>query len=486
MKALPLVPMLMLLVPVFGAQQPTPSWSIAKPIVDKWDKEYREAERSVAARDKIVGEIHQLLLDHPADVWAYEAAALGLNHLNKNGDAVAVIRDYLHRFPDDDTLTERVWFFFSNWGSVEDMSAVPAPWRQNVRYWQSLLRVYVRAQATPDLLEQVGAEVLTRIPPNRDFGGNERIRIAEIWIEHGVSARAAERIAREAVSISEIGDRASVIPTNSQPATVLKRLMVVNVNRSTLGWALYQQGRYSEALAELQRAVAICEKEAIVSRYIYFRLGQTLEKLNRRDRALEAYFNGIAWEDREEATLAAISSLYLRMHGSIDGLETLKRTRVNDLLSARAAAEEDLVRTVDEDLGRFEPVDDHGRPFDVIQYRGKIVIVEFWAIWCGVCRLTMRQTDELQRKLADQVVVIAWSSDAEQEHAQAVQFIKQMRYSFITVFGAENRRSLHIPFLPARLIIDRTGRVRVMEFGYTAVSAAKFEQKLKAILANPR
>ncbi|MCA1601790.1 MAG: hypothetical protein LC776_09170, partial [Acidobacteria bacterium] len=236
MKRLALVLLLMAMVPVVWAQQPTRTWSIAKPIVEKWDNEYRDAGQTVVARDKIVGKIHQLLLDHPRDIWAYEAAALGFNHLDLNSDAVVVIRDYLHRFPEDDSLIERVWFFFTNWGSVEDMMSLPPRWRQNVRYWQSLLSVYVRTKATPDLLEQVGTEVLARVPPERDSGGNERIGIAEIWLKHGVNPRAAERVAREAVAIAEVGDRPLVTATSAEQAAILKRLLIVNVNRSTLGW----------------------------------------------------------------------------------------------------------------------------------------------------------------------------------------------------------------------------------------------------------
>src|SRR5688572_32426988 len=55
--------------------------------------------------------------------------------------------------------------------------------------------------------------------------------------------------------------------------------------------------------------------------------------------------------------------------------------------------------SIDEDLGRFEPLDLRGRPFDVRQYLGKVVIVEFWATWCGICRVTMQQTRSEERRV---------------------------------------------------------------------------------------
>jgi len=458
----------------------------SKPVVEKWDYEYQTAGRTVASRTKIVGQIRQLLQEHQTDIWAYEAAALGLNHFNLNDDAVIVIREYLRRFPEDDTLIERVWFFFMNWGTVDDINSLPKRWRQDVKYWQSLLRVYVRMKVAPDLLEQVGTEVLKRTPPERDPGGNERIRISEIWLKHGVNPRAAETVAREAIDIAEVGDSPSVVPTSVEQATILKRLLVVNVNRSTLGWALYHEGQFAAALTELQRATAISEKENIVSSGVYYRLGKTLEKLDRRNEALEAYFKALALEDDEKQANTAIAELYRRMHGSTAGLDALRQSRVNDLLFARADTAQDLVRTVDEELGRFEPVDDQRRPFDIRQYKGKVVIVEFWATWCGICRVTMKQTSELQRMFARDVLVVAWSDDPEETRAEAAQFLRKMKYPFKLVFGDAHNRSLQIPFLPARLLVDRNGRLRVMEFGYTRASAALFAQKLRAIVSEKR
>ena len=156
----------------------------------------------------------------------------------------------------------------------------------------------------------------------------------------------------------------------------------------------------------------------------------------------------------------------------------------NDLLNARAVPDK-LVRIVNEEPGRFRPTDRQGRPFDLQHHLGKVVTVEFWATWCGICRATMKQTDSLQRRSRDDLVVVAWSDDPEETQPEAVQLLETMHYDFILVFGEKSQRSLDIPFLPARLIIDRSGHLRVMEFGYTPASARQFELQLRAILAEP-
>ena len=88
-----------------------------------------------------------------------------------------------------------------------------------------IFRTHVREKAAPKLLEFIGTEVLERIPQTRDSGGAERIRIAETWLAHGVNPRAAERVAREAVDIAEVGDRPSLMPTTTERDAVLNRLM---------------------------------------------------------------------------------------------------------------------------------------------------------------------------------------------------------------------------------------------------------------------
>jgi hypothetical protein len=281
------------------------TWEIAKPHVDGWVAEYAKQGRTTPARDAIAVRIRALLDEHRPDIWAYEAAALGFNNLEMNGEAVGVVRQYLARFPGDVTLRNRVVFFFGNWGTAADLDALPEGFRGDASYWHALFQARVRENAPPRLIEQAGLEILARVPASDDPGGNRRAEIAEAWLQHGVSPVAAEKIAREAVAIAEIGQRPGATLASGQKRSVLDRLLVVRVNRSTLGWALYHPGRYSEAATELRRATTLLAEQDVNARAVHYRLGRTLEKLGETKAAVDAFLKELAWGSERAETTAA-------------------------------------------------------------------------------------------------------------------------------------------------------------------------------------
>jgi thiol-disulfide isomerase/thioredoxin len=465
-----------------SAQSLSATLAVAKPVVDKWDAEYKAGNRTTAVRDHVVAEIQEFLAQHTADVWAYEAAALGYNHLSRNADAVAVMREYLHRFPTEEALDDRVLFFLGIAGTKEDVDGLPARWRNQPMYWSTALTVYVRAHVAPELLVQPGKEIIRRTPIASDNGGEVRYRVAETWLANGVDPRIVETAAREAVGIAEVGPRPDWQFRNEFERRMQDRLLVRNLNRSVLGWSLYRQGRFDEALAEFERAAAIVEKDSIPTSGLYYRMGRTLEKLDRVPDAIQTYYKELAWGSQHEETGVALSAAYQKIHGSLDGLEDEKRMRVNDLATLLAKQESDLTLTVDVDLGRFDLADAGGAPVDLSRFKGKVVLIDFWATWCHACLAGMKHTDALQHEYSDRIVVVAPSLDPEEKHAQAVEYLRKMGYHFTLVFDDPKRRAITLPFIPVRLLLDTTGRLKFMQFGSTTEGDILFETKLRALL----
>lgn len=109
-----------------------------------------------------------------------------------------------------------------------------------------------------------------------------------------------------------------------------------------------------------------------------------------------------------------------------------------------------------------------GRPVDLKEFLGKIVILKFWASWCGPCHAQMRETAELMRKhpeWRDNVVVIAVNADETKEAAQT--FIAENKLGgMIHLFesgprlASTRKRAFRVGSIPFTFVLDRTGVVR--------------------------
>lgn len=454
-----------------------------------WGQRYRIANRSIEAKKTITAEIEQFQESRRDEPWAYEAAALGYNYLRSNNKSVSLMREFVKRFPEDTLLDDRIMFFFGGWGKPEDLESLLTHsnrWDNSSRYWRWLFEVYVSHKVEPARFYKAGQRLLALTPEDKDPGGEIRFRVAEQWLIFGIDPKEAERVSRKAVAISELGERPPIVSNTRVKKRMLDRMINININRNVLGWALYHQQRYEEALHELEQAVELLEKEEISSRDVYYRLGKILEKLDRPQEAMEAFLKELAWGTDSKLHRTAVEELYRRLNGNADGLESFIRGRVNDLITQTAQKYIEQVQDVNEDLGRFDLLDSQGQYLNLNQHKGKIVIIEFWATWCSPCLKSMEHTHELQQAFPGQIVVIAVSGDPEERHMRAKEYLSEKGYNFILAFDDEKKRDVKLPYIPARLIMDRQGRLRVLEFGYTKETVYLFEKKLADLLAKKR
>lgn len=116
-------------------------------------------------------------------------------------------------------------------------------------------------------------------------------------------------------------------------------------------------------------------------------------------------------------------------------------------------------------------------------YDGKVVVVDFWASWCAPCRRSFPWLDAMQRKYADQgLVVIGVNEDNAPEAAAA--FLEEVPVSFRIVpdESGEIAREFELIAMPSTYIIGRDGKLAARHLGFKTAQQDEYEALLKSLL----
>jgi len=127
-------------------------------------------------------------------------------------------------------------------------------------------------------------------------------------------------------------------------------------------------------------------------------------------------------------------------------------------------------------------INDGQRSLDLAKYRGRVVVLNFWASWCAPCIEEMPSLDLMQRELP-QVQVLAVDSDEEFSAYQS--YITTRHVSLLTVYDqAQTSNALYGSFrFPETYIIDKKGVVRRKLIGpqdFTSPDIVDYLKKLAA------
>jgi thiol-disulfide isomerase/thioredoxin len=131
----------------------------------------------------------------------------------------------------------------------------------------------------------------------------------------------------------------------------------------------------------------------------------------------------------------------------------------------------------------FTVKDINGKDVRLSQYKGKVVLVNFWATWCKPCRVEIPTLTALYRDYKDQgFVVLGVSVDSEVAAVKPFARVMQMSYPVLIGAGHEDLSDAFGPFLgfPTSVLVKRDGAVCVRKVGM--LSKAQLEQQIGALL----
>ena len=94
-------------------------------------------------------------------------------------------------------------------------------------------------------------------------------------------------------------------------------------------------------------------------------------------------------------------------------------------------------------------------------YRGKVVLVNFWATWCGPCRDEMPSIQELKRKLAGRPFVVL-AVNLDEPESRIRKFLQEVKIDFTILLDPERKVSKQwdARILPASYVVGADGRIR--------------------------
>jgi len=123
-----------------------------------------------------------------------------------------------------------------------------------------------------------------------------------------------------------------------------------------------------------------------------------------------------------------------------------------------------------------------GKTYELVQSKGKVVIVNFWATWCGPCRKEIPDFIEFYKKYKDQGVEIVGVSLDKDGWEKVNPFVKQNNINYPVVLdnGKVAATFGKIQFIPTTFIIDPNGNIVDQHTG--VMTKAMLEAKIKPLL----
>lgn len=152
--------------------------------------------------------------------------------------------------------------------------------------------------------------------------------------------------------------------------------------------------------------------------------------------------------------------------------------------SANASVKQDKDRQT---APEFTLKDANGQTVRLSDYKGKVVLLDFWATWCGPCKLEIPWFMEFEQQFKDRGFSVVGVSMDEDGWNAVKPYLLQMRINYRVLLGNDQVGTLYggVDSLPTTFLIDRQGKIASVHIG-VSTGKEEFKDAIVHLLDAPR
>ena len=124
-----------------------------------------------------------------------------------------------------------------------------------------------------------------------------------------------------------------------------------------------------------------------------------------------------------------------------------------------------------------------GENVRLAEQRGKVVMLNFWASWCGPCRQEMPLLDAMATRYAGAGLQF-YGVNVEENNTDAKKLLKDLGVNFTVLFDTESKASslYGVAAMPTTVLFDKKGEIRYVNRGYKAGDENKYRDQIRELI----
>ena len=230
---------------------------------------------------------------------------------------------------------------------------------------------------------------------------------------------------------------------------------------SEWGWMLFRKGKTAEAESMLEQAV-----EKRKDPKAYERLGRVRAEAGKLEAAKDAFAMSLALSSGEQTSaMEGMKEIAAKLGEDESDVDTIIREKRREVAEQKREAIKKQAKIEPKAAPDFDVTTLTGESLSLENLRGSVVVLDFWATWCGPCRLELPVIQKTYERLKDEkVFFIAASVDADTSKVRP--FVKANGLTMPVAFAQSAGRDYGAASIPTLFLIDADGMIRYVHTGY--------------------